>query len=73
LIERCDHLMPWTHSRLPGCIRFRKRPYKYRDEQATFLDDPAVLADHNGTGREVRAELRGERSTLPLTAAPDTS
>jgi hypothetical protein len=97
-------------------VRIWKRLYKHCDELFTFLDDPAVPADHNGTERDirslaaarsdggthradwsaaafarlksvivtgmknqvrfirygtevVRAELRGERLPLPLTAA----
>src|SRR5262249_31782866 len=107
-------------SQHPDCMGIWKRLYQYCDELLTFLDDPAVPADNNGTERDlrslaaarsdggthradwsaaafarlkggivtglkkqvrfipygievVRAQLRGERLPLPLTATPDTS
>ena len=44
-----------THSRHPDCVRIWKRLYKHCDELFTFLDDPAVPADHNGTERDIRS------------------
>jgi hypothetical protein len=54
LIERFDHLLLRTRSRHPDCVRIWKRLYKHCDELFTFLDDPAVPADNNGTERDIR-------------------
>jgi hypothetical protein len=54
LIERFDDRMLLTHSRHPDCVWIWKRLYKPCDERFTFLDDPAVPADHNGTERDIR-------------------
>jgi hypothetical protein len=55
IIDRFDELMLETHSRHPDCVRIRKRLYKHCDELFTFLDDPAVPADNNGTERDIRS------------------
>ena len=55
LIERFDDLMLRTHSQHPDCVRIWKRLYKHCDELFTFLDDPAVPADNNGTERDIRS------------------
>jgi hypothetical protein len=55
LIARFDDLMLRTHSRHPDCVRIWKRLYKHCDELFTFLDDPAVPADNNGTERDIRS------------------
>lgn len=55
LIERFDDLMLRTHSQHPECVRIWKRLYKHCDELFTFLDDPAVPADNNGTERDIRS------------------
>jgi hypothetical protein len=44
-----------THSRHPDCVRIWKRLYKHCDQLFTFLDDPAVPADNNGTERDIRS------------------
>src|SRR5262245_66653436 len=44
-----------TRSRHPDCVRIWKRLYKHCDELFTFLDDPAVPPDHNGTERDIRS------------------
>ena len=48
-----------TRSRHPDCVRIWKRLYKHRDELFTFLDDPAVPADNNGTERDIRSLAAG--------------
>ena len=55
LIDRFDDLMLRTHSQHPDCVRIWKRLYKHCDELFTFLDDPAVPADNNGTERDIRS------------------
>jgi hypothetical protein len=44
-----------NRSRHPDCVRIRKRLYKHCDELFTFLDDPAVPADDNGTEQDIRS------------------
>ncbi len=55
LIERFDDLMLGTQTRHPQCLRIWKRLYKHCDELFTFLDDPRVPADNNGTERDIRS------------------
>jgi Transposase IS66 family/zinc-finger binding domain of transposase IS66 len=55
IIDRFDELMLGTRSRHPDCVRIWKRLYKHCDELFTFLDDPAVPADNNGTERDIRS------------------
>ena len=55
IIDRFDELMLETHSRHPDCVRIWKRLYKHCDELFTFLDDPAVPADNNGSERDIRS------------------
>jgi hypothetical protein len=55
LIDRFDDLMLRTRSQHPDCVRIWKRLYKHCDELFTFLDDPAVPADNNGTERDIRS------------------
>jgi transposase len=55
LIDRFDDVMLKTQSRHPDCVRIWKRLYKHCDELFTFLDDPAVPADNNGTERDIRS------------------
>jgi transposase IS66 family protein/transposase IS66-like protein len=55
LIDRFDELMLETRSQHPDCVRIWKRLYQHCDELFTFLDDPAVPADNNGTERDIRS------------------
>jgi hypothetical protein len=55
LIDRFDELVLGTWSQHPDCVRIRKRLSKHCDELFTFLDDPAVPADNNGTERDIRS------------------
>src|SRR5262249_44371364 len=55
LIDRFDDLMLTTRSQHPDCVRIWKRLYQRCDELFTFLDDPAVPADNNGTERDIRS------------------
>ena len=48
-------MMLRTRSQHPDCVRIWKRLYKHCDELFTFLDDPAVPADNNGTERDIRS------------------
>jgi Transposase IS66 family/zinc-finger binding domain of transposase IS66 len=55
IIDRFDDLMLKTRARHPDCLRIWKRLYKHCDELFTFLDDPQVPADNNGTERDIRS------------------
>jgi hypothetical protein len=55
IIDRFDDLMLKTQTRHPDCVRIWKRLYKHCDELFTFLDDPQVPADNNGTERDIRS------------------
>src|SRR5262249_11773981 len=55
LIDRFDDLMLKTRARHPDCVRIWKRLYRHCDELFTFLDDPRVPADNNGTERDIRS------------------
>ena len=55
IIDRFDELMLGTQTRHPDCLRIWKRLYKHCDELFTFLDDPQVPADNNGTERDIRS------------------
>jgi len=55
IIDRFDDLMLNTQTRNPDCVRIWKRLYKHCDELFTFLDDPQVPADNNGTERDIRS------------------
>ncbi|HVI86422.1 MAG TPA: transposase [bacterium] len=57
IIDRFDELMLETRSQHPDCVRIWKRLYKHCDELFTFLDDPAVPADNNGTERDIRGRV----------------
>lgn len=55
IIDRFDALMLGTRTRHPECLRIWKRLYRHCDELFTFLDDPRVPADNNGTERDIRS------------------
>jgi hypothetical protein len=53
--DRFDDLILSTHSKHPECLRIWKRLFKHCDELFTFLYDPQVPADNNGTERDIRS------------------
>jgi Transposase IS66 family/zinc-finger binding domain of transposase IS66 len=53
--RRFDDLLLNCHSRHPECLRIWKRLFKHGDELFTFLDDPRVPADNNGSERDIRS------------------
>ena len=74
LIERFDDQMLKTQSQHPDCVRIRKPLSKHCDELLTFLDDPAVPADNNGTERDLRslAAARSDGGTHRAEGAAET-
>jgi transposase len=55
ILDRFDELLLTTHTRHPECLRLWKRLFKHCDELFTFLSNPAVPADNNGTERDIRS------------------
>lgn len=55
LRDRLDALLLHSQSRQPDCLRILRRLYKHYDELFTFLDDPRVPADNNGSERDIRS------------------
>lgn len=53
--DRFDDIVLGTHTRHPECLRIWKRLFKHADELFTFLYDPRVPADNNGTERDIRS------------------
>lgn len=53
--SRFDALLLESRSRHPECLRIWKRLFKHCDELFTFLDDPRVPADNNGSERDIRS------------------
>jgi transposase len=53
--DRFDDLILNCHSRNRDCLRIWKRLFKHCDELFTFLDDPRVPADNNGSERDIRS------------------
>jgi len=43
-----------TQTRHPDCVRIWKRLLRHCDELFTFLDDPCMPADNNGSERDIR-------------------
>jgi transposase len=55
ILDRFDELILQTHTKHPQCLRIWRRLFKHCDELFTFLDDPQVPADNNGTERDIRS------------------
>jgi transposase len=55
IYDRFDDLMLGTHTKHADCKRLWKRLFKHCDELFTFLHDPLVPADNNGTERDIRS------------------
>jgi hypothetical protein len=53
--DRFDDLILNCQSRNRDCLRIWKRLFKHCDELFTFLDDPRVPADNNGSERDIRS------------------
>jgi len=53
--DRFDELMLGTHTRHPECLRIWRRLLNHCNELFTFLDDPRVPADNNGSERDIRS------------------
>ena len=53
--DRFDDLILNCHSKNKECLRIWKRLFKHCDELFTFLDDPRVPADNNGSERDIRS------------------
>lgn len=53
--DRFDDLLLKCHSRNPECLRIWNRLFKHSDELFTFLDNPQVPADNNGSERDIRS------------------
>ena len=54
ILDRFDDLLLNSRSRHPHCLRIWKRLYKHCDELFTFLDNPQVPSDNNGSERDIR-------------------
>jgi hypothetical protein len=55
ILDRFDDLLLTSHTRHPECLRIWRRLFKHCDELFTFLDDPRVPADNNGSERDIRS------------------
>jgi hypothetical protein len=55
ILDRFDELLLTSKSRQPECLRIWRRLFKHADELFTFLRDPQVPADNNGTERDIRS------------------
>jgi transposase IS66 family protein len=53
--DRFDDLLLNMRTRQAECVCIWKRLFKHCDELFTFLDDPRVPADNNGTERDIRS------------------
>lgn len=55
VLDRFDDLLLNCRSRHPECLRIWKRLFRHANELFTFLDDPRVPPDNNGTERDIRS------------------
>jgi hypothetical protein len=55
ILDRFDDLLLGAHTRHPQCRRLWKRLCRHCDELFTFLQDPRVPPDNNGTERDIRS------------------
>jgi transposase len=55
ILDRFDELLLTSTSRDPECRRIWRRLFRHADELFTFLRDPQVPADNNGTERDIRS------------------
>jgi transposase len=55
LLDRFDELLLTTQTRHPECVRIWRRLCRHCDELFTFLRDPQVPADNNGSERDIRS------------------
>jgi transposase len=55
ILERFDDLLLNSRSRHPECLRIWRRLFRHCDELFTFLNDPRVPADNNGSERDIRS------------------
>jgi hypothetical protein len=55
ILDRFDDLLLNSRSRHPECLRIWRRLFKHCDELFTFLKDPRVPADNNGSERDIRS------------------
>lgn len=55
IMDRFDDLLLNCRSRNQDCVRIWRRLFKHCDELFTFLDDPQVPADNNGSERDIRS------------------
>jgi transposase IS66 family protein/transposase IS66-like protein len=55
ILDRFDDLLLGCRSRHPECLRIWRRLFQHCDELFTFLDDPRVPADNNGSERDIRS------------------
>jgi hypothetical protein len=55
IFDRFDDVLLTTHTQQPECLRIWRRLFKHCDELFTFLADPRVPPDNNGTERDIRS------------------
>jgi hypothetical protein len=53
--DRFDDLLLGCRTRDKECVRIWRRLFRHCDELFTFLDDPRVPADNNGSERDIRS------------------